>query len=222
MTMIKAVFSDFDGVIVNSEVLVNELNEKFVKQLGLSYDPQDLRNLIGSSVQMDLWRVIYDKANPPYTYEEFQQKLWDFREVVRRLDYKEIMFEDVPSSFQMLRDHNIHVAVASSSRLEPLKYNLKNCGLIPKLDYIISGEMFENSKPDPEIYITCAKYFEVNPGECVVIEDSYYGIQAGKRAGMFVIAIKDYNFDINQSDADVIVDTMFEAVCIILKMNESK
>ncbi len=220
--MIKAIFSDFDGVIVDSEVLMVESNEKFMKKMELPYDEQELKNLIGSSPQMDLWRKVYEHANAPYSYEVFREHLWEHRAHVRKLNYKEIMFPDVPKAFQRLKDHGMYVAVASSSRKESLEQNLKNCNLYPYLDWIISGEMFKESKPNPEIYLACAAHFSLQPEQCVVIEDSYYGIKSGKRAGMFVIAIKDYNFGIDQSEADMIVDTMSEACDAIIKINENE
>ena len=60
----------------------------------------------------------------------------------------------------------------------------QDCGLDGCFDVKISGEMFEESKPNPEIYLHTAQALGVKPAECLAIEDSSYGIEAARRAGM--------------------------------------
>ena len=75
---------------------------------------------------------------------------------------------------------------------------------------LLSGEMFEESKPNPEIYLTAAKKLGVDPSECVAVEDSTYGIAAGNAAGMRVIAYADEQFGIDQSKAYAKIHSMDE------------
>ena len=46
------------------------------------------------------------------------------------------------------------------------------------------------SKPSPEIYLYCMNNFGLKPQDCIVVEDSVFGIEAGKRAGMYVVREK--------------------------------
>ena len=67
----------------------------------------------------------------------------------------------------------------------------------------MSGDMVTNGKPAPEIYLTAAGKLSVDPSRCLVFEDSPHGIQAGKAAGMTVVAVlTDLTRDLDVSLAD--------------------
>ena len=55
--------------------------------------------------------------------------------------------------------------------------------LTPMIDLILSNEDVSKSKPDPEIYIKAMKFFDLNPSECLIFEDSDHGIKAAKASG---------------------------------------
>ena len=86
------------------------------------------------------------------------------------------------------------------------------------MDVIVSGEMFRESKPNPEIYKFTLKKLGLEARECVAIEDSTYGIQAAKGAGITTFAKKDNRFHYNQSIADVVIDDLSQ---IITSLNRS-
>lgn len=75
------------------------------------------------------------------------------------------------------------------------------CDLVGCFDELLSGEMFHESKPNPEIYLTAAKKLKVKPEECIAVEDSSYGIAAGNAAGMRVLAYADDRYGVDQSKA---------------------
>ena len=67
---------------------------------------------------------------------------------------------------------------------------------------VVSGEEYKESKPDPEIYNDVKRQLGLNSEECLVVEDSTYGIRAAKAAGLEVIAVDDPRFSFDQSEAD--------------------
>jgi beta-phosphoglucomutase-like phosphatase (HAD superfamily) len=72
----------------------------------------------------------------------------------------------------------------------------------------VAGDEVTRCKPDPEIYLTAAKYLGIEAKECIVFEDAEAGIEAGKRAGMKVIALAttfDRSF-LEKTEADYIID----------------
>ena len=66
---------------------------------------------------------------------------------------------------------------------------LKSLDLEPLLDVVLTREDVQQPKPDPEIYLLAAQKLDVPPQECLVLEDSPTGVQAGLAAGMNVVAI---------------------------------
>jgi HAD superfamily hydrolase (TIGR01509 family) len=84
-------------------------------------------------------------------------------------------------------------------------------GLRKYVKYWLSGEQVLRSKPEPDIFLKVAEVLNVDPADCLVIEDSASGIKAAKRAGMKCIGYRNLNSG-NQdlSGADLIVDKIGE------------
>jgi HAD superfamily hydrolase (TIGR01509 family) len=86
-------------------------------------------------------------------------------------------------------DHRMKTALASMNNGRVI------CGLLRALeirqyfDVVVTVDDVLRSKPDPEIFQRCAQHLAVSPGECVVVEDSIFGVQAAKTAGMRCIAV---------------------------------
>jgi beta-phosphoglucomutase-like phosphatase (HAD superfamily) len=54
---------------------------------------------------------------------------------------------------------------------------------------VLNGHQVSHPKPDPEIYLLAAELLQVEPSGCIVFEDSYSGVEAGRAAGMKVIGL---------------------------------
>ncbi len=83
------------------------------------------------------------------------------------------------------------MAVATSTKRERAvkrlaKANLKDC-----FDAIVCGDDVVNSKPNPEIFLKAAKKINVNPKNCIVIEDSPMGVEAAYNGGIRCINVPD-------------------------------
>ena len=82
------------------------------------------------------------------------------------------------------------MALASSSASGIVNGTLAILGFQDRFEVIVSGEMAAASKPAPDIFLLAAQRLGVQPGECVVVEDSPRGVEGAKRAGMFVVAVR--------------------------------
>ena len=56
---------------------------------------------------------------------------------------------------------------------------------------ILTRENVQNIKPHPEVYLKAARHFQLQAEECLIIEDSIIGVEAGKQAGIEVVAVYD-------------------------------
>lgn len=79
------------------------------------------------------------------------------------------------------------MAVGSSSK--NTEYILEKTGLVRYFEAVADGNMITRSKPDPEVFLKAAELINVDPGECIVVEDAAAGIQAAKAAGMYAVGI---------------------------------
>ena len=87
--------------------------------------------------------------------------------------------------------NNYKVAIASSSNINHIQKLLDHMTNKYQFDAIISGTQVKNSKPAPDIFLKVAEILNVQPSECLVLEDSKNGIKAAKNACMTNIFIKD-------------------------------
>lgn len=200
MEKIKAVIFDMDGVLIDSEPSNLRQLYDFYKEYGFVADASFLISLVGSSLEYT-WRVSIEKMKKDWSQDEFYEH-FDAYAKEHEVSYRDILNPGVKETLLWLRQHGYHTAIGSSSTLLNIQRMLKECELEGMFDLVFSGEMFHESKPNPEIYLTIAKKLQVEPENCMVIEDSTFGIEAGKRAGMKTIALKDTKFSIDQSFAD--------------------
>lgn len=218
----QAVIFDFDGVLYNSEFAHHQAFCDFLDYYHYHYERSWVKELIGTNPKMNIWFKIYQRLNCDISYEEFEEnKTLYLKQVKAYNDVSDYLFKTTPLALKLLKDNGIKLAVASSSAYDYLEYNLKKSKIFDYFDLIYSGRDLEASKPDPLIYQKTAQDLGFDVSECAVIEDSYYGIQAGKRAKMFVIGIKDFNFNIDQSEADILVNDCYEASLFLLRLSTS-
>ncbi len=80
-------------------------------------------------------------------------------------------------------------ALASASQRNWVEVVLRKLHLEGYFQVVVAGEEVSRGKPDPEVYLTVAHHLKVEPARCLVIEDSPVGVEAGRRAGMQVVAV---------------------------------
>ncbi|MDR7812246.1 HAD family hydrolase [Lacrimispora sp.] len=215
--MIKAVIFDMDGVLIDSEIIyLDHMYEK----LKLKY-PQINREalfaVVGSTTKrtMEIISDVIGEDVNSHTFQELYAGLW----ADCRPDYPSILRKEVPEILKELHRRGYQVALASSTSRAGIEDVLTSCGLKGDFDYIVSGEEFKESKPNPEIYLHTADTLKRVPKECLVVEDSTYGIMAGHGAGMTVASIIDNRFGFDRSLADYSINGLFEVLDLLDELN---
>ena len=122
------------------------------------------------------------------------------------MPFKDIKIPYVDELLSYLKSKGYKMAVCSSSTMSYITRALQEGNIEDYFDYVITGYDLPVGKPDPAIYLKAMKELDVTPDEAVIIEDAYYGIESGKRAGCFVIARHDPKYSYDQSRADMLVD----------------
>ena len=93
-----------------------------------------------------------------------------------------------------LHQHGVKTAVVTSSNQPKMQSVFKARPEFKELfDEILTSEDFAESKPSPDCYLRGAARFDVEPSECVVLEDSFNGLKSGRAAGMFVVGLTTTN-----------------------------
>ena len=172
---------DCDGVLVDSEPIVNRVFVEMLAESGFTLDyERSLKEFAGSSMSNRL--------------QVTQQRLgWVApRDFVAHFDrrLKKVMESElrpVPGVGEVLGQLSLPRCVASNGSPEDMRFRLQKAGLLGWFD----GKMFSASevskgKPAADLFLYAAKRLRVEPSRCAVIEDSLPGVQAGVSAGMVV------------------------------------
>jgi len=80
---------------------------------------------------------------------------------------------------------------------------LDGAGLRPRFRVVVDGQQVERPKPFPDVYLRAANLLGVNPGKCIVFEDSPTGVEAGRSAGMRVVGVQTHSADLRDVDLSI-------------------
>lgn len=188
---IEAVIFDLDGVIVSTDECHYRAWKKTADEAGIYFDRKINDRLRGVS-RMDSLEIVLERAERLYTDEEkvelAERKNNYYKEYIKKLTKDDIL-SGVNENLAELKAKGIKVAIGSSSKNTPdiLKY----IGLDNYFDAVSDGNNITKSKPDPEVFLKAADMLGVPYEKCLVVEDADSGIEAGKRAGMYTLAVNN-------------------------------
>ena len=194
--MLKAVIFDFDGVVADSELLhYKGLNEAFGLH-GVNI-PQDeyFEKYLGYS-DLECVEAVSADYNIGADAAGIEKLIAYKTEVFDRLVKDETAIIDGVVEFvEMLRKNSIPMAVCSGGTSSDISQMLEGTDIAGDFEPIISADHVEKGKPHPQGYkLTLKRLNErldgpVLPAECVVIEDSHWGLEAAAAAGMHRIGV---------------------------------
>lgn len=210
--MLKAVIFDLDGVIVDSEPMHFQVDQRVLAQCGLTADGNLLNPYVGVS-NPEMWTDLKEKLNLELSVEDLLQLQSKLKiEVLNETKINAI--DGVRELITGLKENKLALAVASSSPRFFIEAVLEAIEIKEFFDVIVSGEEVAKGKPYPDIFLKTAELLNVNPKECVVIEDSANGIRASVSAGMKCIGYANPNSGVQDlSNASAIVDSICKINC---------
>ncbi len=186
---VNAFLFDLDGVIVDTAIYHYQAWKRLANELGFDISEEFNEGLKGVS-RTDSLELILAHGGltlPDERKQELatQKNEW-YLELVSRMTSSDIL-PGVPAFFAQVRQASLKTALGSVSKNAPLI--LARIGMIDAFDAIIDGNKISKGKPDPEVFTKGAEELGLSPAACVVFEDAVAGVEAGKRAGMFVVGI---------------------------------
>lgn len=178
----RLVIFDCDGVLVDSEPAANRVFAEALDELGLRLTiPQMYAEFVGRPMSYCLQRVEQLLGRP--VPEQFEV---DLRR--RTLEVFRRELRATPGIEDALHRIRIPMCVASSGDHEKMRATLGMTGLLPRFEgRLFSATQVAHGKPAPDVYLFAAAKCGVAPNECVVVEDSAVGVQAGVAAHMKVL-----------------------------------
>lgn len=187
MSTVQAILFDLDGVLTDTAEFHYQAWKHLATDLNVPFDRKRNDLLRGVSRRQSLDLVLNGKEISDSEAEKLMnQKNEYYKKLVATMTPKDI----IPGAIELLgylKEQNIKRAIASVSK--NAKTVLHHIALTDYFDFIGDGFVATKSKPDPDIFLACARALAIAPSFCVVVEDAASGIEAAHRAGMGAIGV---------------------------------
>jgi beta-phosphoglucomutase len=210
------VIFDFDGVICDSEDLHYRALNAVFNRYGVD---------VPKAVHWDKYLGYTDLENIEAVNQDYAMGL-DAPGIQRLMAEKKTAFEAMAKTeslviegvgpfVQMLVKHGVRRAICSGALRSDIDMMLKGSGFAEAFEVIVTADDVTKGKPDPEGYLLALTKLnsvnsnDIKASDCVVIEDSHWGLEAARAAGMHSIAVTNtYSHPQLEGKADLVVDQL--------------
>lgn len=212
----KAVIFDMDGVIIDTEMIWKQAEKEVFSSLGakvIEEHSKETQSMTTSEVT-EFWYKKFPWSN--IGLKEVEQMV--VSRVVELIESEECLINGVKTFIERLKSKNYKIGLATNSPFTIIPVVLERLEVAHLFDSVSSAEFEAKGKPDPAIYLTTAKKLTIEPKDCLVIEDSYSGMLAAKKAGMTVASFTNGNKKLHFEIADYKIDSFeFDRIDLIKK-----
>ena len=182
-----ALIFDMDGVLIDSTATHTRAWDLYLERLGI--DEPDLmhrmlgkrndeivRVLLGDDLPKD--EVFHHGAAKEQLYRDLMDPVFDAHVVPGVVEF-----------VRKAKVAGIPMGVATNAEPPNVDFVLRRTGLDGAFQAIVDGHQVENPKPHPDVYLEAARRIGVDPGNCIIFEDSPGGMRAAQSAGSRLVAI---------------------------------
>lgn len=188
-TTVKAIIFDKDGTLHDTEKVFQQAWKLAADELHVPDIESAIRDCTGLTIPAiaEYWAKKY----PTIPFEDYLPR--------RQEHFNRIIADGIPVKagahelLSYLNTHGYRVGMATSTGYEAAMEHLRRTNMVQYFvpDAIITGDMVENGKPAPDIFLLAAERLGVAPAACIGVEDSLNGIRAIHAAGMRAVMIPD-------------------------------
>lgn len=184
--MLKAIFMDFDGLIVDTEVVWYQIYARwFRSRMGYDLPVEEFLACVGSSPEA-LFSKLEVERGFAIDRDQFGQDTQEqFIRESRELPIKSGVEEFLQQAVRV----GLCIALTTSSGREKPSYHLKRLNLIQYFDFLVTAEEVKRIKPYPDLFIKAAHLAGIRRDQALVVEDSLNGLRAGTAGGFRVLVV---------------------------------
>lgn len=224
--MFELVIFDWDETLAHTKDVSVKSFRKILSGIEIDISSEFVEKKMGKSARKILLETL-EHFNIEYTPEKIDDLLKERIEAEIELSKEVKLHEGAIELLETLKDKT-KLAVATMNDRQVITHMLKQHQLTRYFDIVLSADDVQESKPNPEIFLNCANKLNVQPKNCVVIEDSIFGIRAAKKAEMSCIAVSLDAYsekELAEEQADLTIDSLTkknQILNFILKNENSK
>ena len=202
--MIKAIFFDLDGTLMDSEMYYINGTKKWLNDLNIQYDEKDIMKIVGLTME-DTYKFLSNLSG--LSYKDcviHNEKYFNSHPI----NFQKLIYKEVEEVFKKLHEIGYIIAICSMSPYGYIKKFVEDNNLDEYVNFFISGEDLKNNKPAPDIYLKSLKDLNLKPEEVIVVEDALSGIMSAKNAGLKVYARDASRYHVDQSEASGVLSCL--------------
>ncbi|MCB1196574.1 HAD family hydrolase [bacterium] len=184
--MLKWIFFDFDGTLVNSIPHLYNAYAEFLNFFDCPASPEEFSTINGPSLK-EIIDILYKnhslKEDKKYLYAHYDSL------IKHAYTSKITPFADSEPTLKVLKKLGFLIALSTSSHRAYVEKFIEHNSWQTYFKHCIFADDVLHGKPDPEIYLLTLEKTAAKPEEVLVVEDSHNGIQSAKKAGLSAIHI---------------------------------
>lgn len=205
---LEAVVFDAEGVVIDTESIWDEGQRVFLARRGIEYDREHVKPMLTGRSLRDGTATLAALFGLGGEIDELARER---AEIVRGLMADAGFIPGFTDFFAQVKDE-YKTAIATAMAEDLFEIVDRNLGLREMFDghvYTL-GDVGRRSKPDPALFLYAATRLGAAPEHCLVIEDSPHGVEAGRRAGMFVVGLATTYETDTLAAADLVIEDYAE------------
>lgn len=209
--MVYTVLFDWDGTLADTRQVIVTTFQQVVQEIGASTSTEFVERRIGTGAERTFKEIL--KAN----HKSFDEAL--IKRLLKRKIELEIQLSAraklFPGALELLKalQGRTPIALASMNNRAVIEHLLDAMKIRDCFEVVLTVDEVSKFKPDPEIFLKCAAKLQAKPKDCVVVEDSIFGVQAARAAGMKCVAVLTGVYskaELEKAQPSLIVDSLME------------
>lgn len=204
--MIQAILFDLDGLMVDSEPHSIAAWQAVLAKRGATFDQAMIDRTFGLRVD-ETSQLLKDTYHLRDSSADLAREKIEYQ--ITHLNGNVKPMPGLIELLDLIDQRHLKKAVASSSQRRYVDAVLRSIGLHDRFSVVIGGNEVSGGKPAPDVFLAAARALQVDPQNCLVLEDSPAGVQAAKSANMTCIAVpNDQTRSLDLSPADHILPSL--------------
>jgi len=212
MNNIRGIIFDLDGILFDSEYYQWQGWVEPLREYGIELTKEMYFSYAGKSGKQIDQELIKD-----FNLGIENSTLWNKKKVLIEKWFNEKAMPIMPYAKEAVEyfssNPNFKIALCSGGDKEEVVTKLEKNDFLKYFPVITAEDDVEKSKPWPDIYLLAVEKLGLDPSQCLAFEDTQYGLQAAKDAGVYCFAIpNEYSLNQDFSRADKVLSSLKEAI----------
>ncbi len=209
--MTKAVIFDWDGTLADTQKAVVQSFQRVLGEAGCRVSDEFIERLIGIGTKktiIEAFRECHRRLDVSTLEKLAEEKINIQAELADLVN----LFDGATDILEKLQGKT-KIALATMSGRKVIDKLLSEKRLREYFDVVVTADDITKPKPDPEVFLVSAAKLGVKPEDCVVVEDSVFGVKAAKTAEMWCIAVPSGFYsreELQEENPDLMIESLAE------------